>query len=69
MLGTFGFTVLLPLTPPMIGSSVLGAEIDDGSVIHLLATPVRRPSVIVTKFGVATGLTMIFAAIPQRSPP
>jgi ABC-2 type transport system permease protein len=65
VLGTFGFSVLLPLTALIIGSSVLGAEIDDGSVIHLLATPVRRSSVIVTKFVVATVLTIIFAAIPE----
>ena len=44
---------------------MLGAEIDDGSAIHLLATPVRRSSVIVTKFLVATGLTIIFAAVPE----
>jgi ABC-2 type transport system permease protein len=65
VLGTFGFSVLLPLTALIIGCSVLGAEIDDGSVIHLLATPVRRSSVIVTKFAVATVLTMIFAAVPE----
>jgi ABC-2 type transport system permease protein len=65
VLGTFGFSVLLPLTALIIGCSVLGAEIDDGSIIHLLATPVRRSSVIVTKFFVAAVLTMIFAAIPE----
>ena len=65
VLGTFGFSVLLPLTALIIGTSVLGAEIDDGSIVHLLATPVRRSSVIVTKFLVATGLTMVFAAIPE----
>jgi ABC-2 type transport system permease protein len=65
VLGTFGFSVLIPLTALIIGTSVLGAEIDDGSIIHLLATPVRRSSVIVTKFLVATVLTMIFAAIPE----
>jgi ABC-2 type transport system permease protein len=65
VLGTFGFSVLLPLTALIIGCSVLGAEIDDGSVIHLLATPVRRSSVIMTKFAVATVLTIIFAAVPE----
>jgi ABC-2 type transport system permease protein len=65
VLGTFGFSVLLPLTALIIGTSVLGAEIDDGSIIHLLATPVRRSSVVVTKFVVATGLTMLFAAVPE----
>ena len=65
VLGTFGFSVLIPLTALIIGTSVLGAEIDDGSIVHLLATPVRRSSVIVTKFVIATGLTMVFAAIPE----
>jgi ABC-2 type transport system permease protein len=65
VLGTFGFSVLIPLTALIIGTSVLGAEIDDGSIVHLLATPVRRSSVIVTKFLVATGLTVVFAAIPE----
>ena len=65
VLGTFGFSVLIPLTALIIGTSVLGAEIDDGSIIHLLATPVRRSSVVVTKFVIATGLTIIFAAVPE----
>jgi ABC-2 type transport system permease protein len=65
VLGTFGFSVLLPLTALIIGTSVLGAEVDDGSIIHLLATPVRRSSVVVTKFGIATGLTILFAAVPE----
>lgn len=65
VLGTFGFSVLLPLTALIIGTSVLGAEIDDGSIVHLLATPVRRSSVIITKFTVATVLTMVFAAVPE----
>src|SRR6201987_2129100 len=65
VLGTFGFSVLIPLTALIIGSSVLGAEIDDGSAIPLLATPVRRSSVIITKFLVATGLTIVFAAVPE----
>src|ERR1700759_3790548 len=65
VLGTFGFSVLIPLTALIIGTSVLGAEIDDGSIVHLLATPVRRSAVVVTKFVIATGLTMVFAAVPE----
>jgi ABC-2 type transport system permease protein len=65
VLGDFGFSVLLPLTALIIGAGVLGAEIDDGSAIHLLATPVRRATIIVTKFAVAAGLTMVFAALPE----
>jgi ABC-2 type transport system permease protein len=62
ILGDFGFTVVVPLTALIIGGSVLGAEIDDGSIVHLLATPVRRSAVILTKFAVAAALTMVLAA-------
>src|SRR6266487_2028604 len=65
ILGVFGFSVVLPLTALIIGTSVLGAEIDDGSIVHLLATPVRRSAVVMTKFVVATGLTVVFAAVPE----
>src|SRR6266581_5060292 len=65
VLGVFGFTVVLPITALIIGTSVLGAEIDEGSIVHLLATPVSRSVVIGSKFFIATGLTMIFAALPE----
>jgi ABC-2 type transport system permease protein len=64
-LGVFGFSVVLPLTALIIGTSVLGAEIDDGSVIHLLATPVSRLSVVFSKFVAAVILTVLFGAIPE----
>mgnify|MGYP003693739501 CR=1 FL=1 len=46
----FGLTAVLPLTALIIGTSVLGAEIDDGSIVHLLATPVSRAVVIGAKY-------------------
>jgi len=64
-LGAFGFSVVLPLTALIIGTSVLGAEIDDGSIIHLLATPVNRFSVVISKFSAAVLLTIMFGAIPE----
>lgn len=63
-LGNFGFSVVLPLTALIIGTSVLGAEIDDGSVLHLLATPVSRASVVLTKFAAAVALTVCFGTVP-----
>ena len=65
VLGTFGFSVLIPLTALIIGTSVLGAEMDDGSVVHLLATPVPRRVIVTTKFVVAAVATMVFAAVPE----
>ena len=65
VLGIFGFTVVLPLTALIIGTSVLGAEVDEGSIVHLLATPVPRSVVIWSKYAVATVLTAAFVAVPE----
>ncbi len=65
ILGVFGFSVVLPLTALIIGTSVLGAEVDDGSIVQLLATPVPRSVVIGSKYVVATVLTIIFVAVPE----
>lgn len=64
VLGTVGYLVLA-LTALIIGGSVLGAEIEDGSIVHLLATPVSRRAVVLTKYVVAVALTMAFAAVPE----
>jgi ABC-2 type transport system permease protein len=64
-LGVFGFTVVVPLTALIIGTSVLGAEIDDSSVISLLATPIRRSTVVLTKFVAAAIITVCFAAVGE----
>jgi ABC-2 type transport system permease protein len=63
--GTFGYSVILSLTALLVGGSVLGAEVEDGSIVHLLATPVSRRSVVLTKYLVAVGLTIVFAAVPE----
>src|SRR5258708_21038088 len=65
VLGDFGFSVILPLTALIIATSVLGAEIDYGSIVHLLATPRRRSSGIVPKFCVRALLTIAFVAVPE----
>jgi ABC-2 type transport system permease protein len=65
LLGNFGYSVILALTALLVGGSVLGAEIEDGSIVHLLATPVSRRSVVLTKYLLAVGLTILFAAVPE----
>ncbi len=64
ILGTVGY-LILALTALIVGGSVLGAEIDDGSILHLLATPVSRRAVILSKYLVAVLLTVAFAAVPE----
>jgi ABC-2 type transport system permease protein len=64
VLGVVGFLVLA-LTALIIGGSVLGAEVEDGSILHLLATPVSRRAVILSKYVVAVVLTIAFAVVPE----
>jgi ABC-2 type transport system permease protein len=64
LLGQVGIGAVVPLTGLLVGTSVLGSEIDDNSVLHLLATPVSRRSVIVSKTAVAAIVTAVFAAVP-----
>jgi ABC-2 type transport system permease protein len=64
ILGTVGY-LLLALTALIVGGSVLGAEIEDGSIVHLLATPVSRRTVVLSKYAVAVALTIAFAAVPE----
>ncbi len=65
LLGQFGFSVIIPLTALLVGGSVLGAEIEDGSIVHLLATPVTRLSVVISKYVAAVSLTILLAAVPE----
>jgi ABC-2 type transport system permease protein len=64
VLGRVGVGAVVPLTALLVGTSVLGSEIDDNSVLHLLATPVPRRDVIVSKIVVSALTTMLFAAVP-----
>ena len=50
-------TVLLPLTALVIGTSVLGAEFEDGTAVYLLAKPIARWRIVASKLAVATGVT------------
>jgi ABC-2 type transport system permease protein len=64
VLGQVGYLVLA-LTALIVGGSVIGAEVEDGSIVHLLATPVSRRTVVFSKYLVALGLTILFASVPE----
>lgn len=64
VLRTYALGVVLPLVTLIVGTGVLGAEIDDGTVIYLLAKPVPRSVITLTKLIVAIGLSALFAAVP-----
>ena len=59
-----GLGLVLPLVALLTTSSALGPEIDDGSIVYLLAKPVNRHVVAVSKYVVAVGATLLFGALP-----
>lgn len=59
-----GLGIALPLVALLATSSVLGPEIDDGSIVYLLAKPVSRRVVAMSKYVVALGATVVFGALP-----
>jgi ABC-2 type transport system permease protein len=59
-----GLGVLLPITALIVGTGVLGAEIDDGTIVHILAKPLPRREIVVAKLAVAWVVTALACAVP-----
>jgi ABC-2 type transport system permease protein len=59
-----GVTVVLPFVALIAATSVLATEIDDGSIVYLLAKPISRPSIVVSKYVVAVAATALFTVLP-----
>ncbi|NED81848.1 ABC transporter permease, partial [Streptomyces sp. SID11233] len=43
VLGGFALATMVPIIGVIAGTGAIGPEIDDGSVLYLLAKPVKRP--------------------------
>ncbi|MGW3666976.1 ABC transporter permease [Streptomyces sp. NPDC005141] len=64
LLGGFALATMVPIIGVIAGTGAIGPEIDDGSVVYLLAKPLKRPTIIFTKLIVAIAVTMAFSAVP-----
>ncbi|MFD5462113.1 ABC transporter permease [Kitasatospora sp. NPDC127059] len=64
ILGQLDLGTLVPILGLVIGTGVIATEIDDGSIVYLLAKPLPRRQIITTKLTVAIGTTWVFAAVP-----
>src|SRR5665647_1059609 len=62
--GNFAMGTLLPLMCLLIGTGVIGSEIDDGSIVYLLAKPVPRRTILLSKLVIAWGAALVFAVLP-----
>lgn len=59
-----GLAVVLPVIALIVGTGVLGAEIDDGTVVHILTKPLPRWQIVLPKLAVAAGVTAVTVAVP-----
>lgn len=64
VLPNLGYPLVLPLVAILAASSVLGPEVDDGSIIYLLSKPVNRYGIALSKWLVALVATLAAGALP-----
>ncbi|QZY29953.1 ABC transporter permease subunit [Nocardioides coralli] len=64
LLGGFALAVMMPLLGLIAGTGAIGPEIDEGSIVYLLAKPLNRYSIVVTKLAVAVGVIAAFGVLP-----
>ncbi|MFL6162086.1 MAG: ABC transporter permease subunit [Jatrophihabitantaceae bacterium] len=60
----FALGAIVPLLALLAGTGAIGSEIDDGSIIYLLAKPVRRSQIVLTKLLMAIGCVAVLGALP-----
>jgi ABC-2 type transport system permease protein len=64
LLAAFGIAILMPLLTLIAGTGAIGPEIDEGSIVYLLAKPISRHSIVVTKLLVAFLVVVAFGVVP-----
>lgn len=64
VLGNLALGTLVPITGLIVGTGVIATEIEDGSIVYLLAKPLPRWQIVTTKLAVAIGSTWLLAGVP-----
>ncbi len=64
LLSDMGIAVLMPLVALIFGTGAMGAELDEGTAIYILAKPINRATVLVTKLIVAIGCSIVLTSVP-----
>jgi ABC-2 type transport system permease protein len=64
LLGGFALGTIVPLLALIAGTGAIGPEIDDGSVVYLLAKPLRRSTIVHSKLAVSVAIVTAVAAVP-----
>jgi ABC-2 type transport system permease protein len=63
MISFLGYPLVLPLVAILAASSVLGPEVDDGSIVYLLSKPVSRHAIAISKWLVAWSATLVVGSL------
>jgi ABC-2 type transport system permease protein len=58
ILDTLVVRTVMPLLALVLGTSVLGSELEDGTAVYLMVKPVPRWRILVAKMAVAAGVTV-----------
>ena len=58
-----GFGVVVPVMALIIGASVIGSEIDDGTIVHILTKPLPRREILIAKLVVAAAVTAVTTGV------
>ncbi len=64
LLGNFGLAVLVPLVAVIVGTAALGSEIEEGTIVYLLARPVPRWRIVLVKLVVSWLVVAALVAMP-----
>jgi ABC-2 type transport system permease protein len=59
LLSDLALGVLLPIVAVIVGTAAIGSELDDGTIVYLLARPVPRWRIVIVKLLVAWAVVMI----------
>ena len=64
LLSTLGIATLMPLVALIFGTGAMGAELEEGTAVYILAKPVSRLSVAFTKLSVAIVCSILLTSVP-----
>jgi ABC-2 type transport system permease protein len=65
LLSDFGMGLLIPLLCLIAGTGAIGPEIDDGSIVYVLAKPLSRVTIVLSKLATAIVVVTVFGALPM----
>ncbi|HEX5578370.1 MAG TPA: ABC transporter permease subunit [Candidatus Limnocylindria bacterium] len=64
LLETFGVATLMPLVALLFGTATIGAELEEGTAIYLLAKPIPRWVTLITKLVIASVCSILLTCVP-----